>query len=87
MEEYLSVLIEKMSNYNIFEDSLGRAGLAFHPIRQGHEILLLAGAAAPIVASKTDEKWKIVAPAYISGAMNGQEWPSEPNMLEEFGFE
>lgn len=86
-ERYLNVLIEKMSNYSLFKDTSDRVGIAFHAIRPGSEIMLLAGASAPVVMSRCETRYQVVAPAYINGLMNGQEWPSNDESLDVFEIE
>jgi hypothetical protein len=76
---YYEALILKMEDYSLFKDSMGRIGLAFHTIQRHNKVILFEGASAPFIAAKNGCSWKLVAPASISGVMDGEQWDATEN--------
>ncbi|KAK8859748.1 heterokaryon incompatibility protein-domain-containing protein [Apiospora arundinis] len=62
----------------------GYIGRAHHTCREGDQVWLLAGADKPVVLRKQEETgtFRVVAPAFIAGAMDGELWPDEGKIEE-----
>ncbi|KAK7993829.1 hypothetical protein PG989_007210 [Apiospora arundinis] len=62
----------------------GYIGRAHHTCREGDQVWLLAGADKPVVLRKQEETgtFRVVAPAFIAGAMDGELWPDEGKVEE-----
>ncbi|KAM0335124.1 hypothetical protein ACHAQA_000162 [Verticillium albo-atrum] len=71
------------ANYALFVLDNGYIGIAFHNIRVGDKVMVLQGADCPVVLRASGDEWEFVAPCYVHGAMDGQLWPDDEEMLQD----
>ncbi|KAK7995057.1 hypothetical protein PG990_013830 [Apiospora arundinis] len=72
------------ADYAFIHLDSGYIGRAHHTCREGDQVWLLAGADKPVVLRKQEETgtFRVVAPAFIAGAMDGELWPDEDKVEE-----
>jgi hypothetical protein len=79
---YADRFIRLKANYAVFLLDTGFLGTAFHTCREGDELALLAGLNHPVILRRQhSNEFRIVAPAYCHGVMDGEVW-SERKMEE-----
>lgn len=80
-------LCHRLDRKKLFQTRDGRLGIASRSIRTGDSIVLLQGCNLPMVVRPEGNKWKLVAPAYITadGIMDGKLWKST-GPLQSFSF-
>ncbi|KAK8054590.1 heterokaryon incompatibility protein-domain-containing protein [Apiospora phragmitis] len=66
-------------NYAFIHLDSGHVGRAHHTCREGDKVYLLAGADMPVVLRRGGKEgtFRVVAPAFIVGAMDGELWPDK----------
>lgn len=57
-------------------------GRAHYSCAEGDDVYLLAGSDVPLVLRRDGDNYRVVAPAYIIGAMKGEYWPEDESTLE-----
>jgi hypothetical protein len=77
-------LVNKMEQYSVFTVGNDRFGIAFHTITKGDEIILFEASPAPFIVRQSNSTWNLVAPASITGMMDGEEWVSDSHGLQDF---
>jgi hypothetical protein len=85
---FLTAFIAKMEYYTAFMDSTGRFGIVLSRVSscRDYEVVLFEGSPAPFIASKSTGGCSLVAPASISGVMEGEAWPDDERSLCDFGI-
>ncbi|KAF8855186.1 hypothetical protein BDZ45DRAFT_692774 [Acephala macrosclerotiorum] len=74
-------------------DSSNTLGMAPHSIREGDHIALLAGLDVPMIIRPLENgHYRMIAPAYVCGIMEGQAWDSDweladGSLLQDLTFE
>ncbi|KAK6858183.1 hypothetical protein PG995_005882 [Apiospora arundinis] len=83
-EEVIQVAANFSVEYAFIHLDSGYIGRAHHTCREGDQVWLLAGADKPVVLRKQEETgtFRVVAPAFIVGAMDGELWPDEGKIEE-----
>lgn len=69
------------ANYAFFALSSGYKGVAWHNVRDGDEVFLLAGSPCPMVLRKHENGYRFVVGAYVHGVMYGEAWPENEDEL------
>ncbi|KAI0876050.1 heterokaryon incompatibility protein-domain-containing protein [Hypoxylon argillaceum] len=69
----------RLSNWSFLFIDTGHIGRAYFNSREGDSVALLAGSEVPFLLRVADEqdRYQVVAPAYICGMMQGQLWPED----------
>lgn len=78
--------LQMVSGRSLFVTEAGRVGMSTLVIRPGDEIALLTGEKLPYVIRKNlnrPDKYSLVAPCWLSGALMGEEWPGWNGQLED----
>ncbi|KAK4063849.1 hypothetical protein Trihar35433_8557 [Trichoderma harzianum] len=78
--------LQMVSGRSLFMTETGRVGMSTLVIRPGDEIALLTGEKLPYVIRKNldrPDKYSLVAPCWLSGALMGEEWPGWNGQLED----
>ncbi|KKP05309.1 hypothetical protein THAR02_02575 [Trichoderma harzianum] len=78
--------LQMVSGRSLFMTETGRVGMSTLVIRPGDEIALLTGEKLPYVIRKSldrPDKYSLVAPCWLSGALMGEEWPGWNGQLED----
>ncbi|KAM6476978.1 heterokaryon incompatibility protein-domain-containing protein [Trichoderma sp. SZMC 28011] len=78
--------LQMVSGRSLFMTETGRVGMSTFVIRPGDEIALLTGEKLPYVIRKNldcPDKYSLVAPSWLSGALMGEEWPGWNGQLED----
>ncbi|KAK6858249.1 HET-domain-containing protein [Apiospora arundinis] len=75
-------LVNDTAHYAFFALDTGHLGRAHHSCQLGDGIWLLAGCDWPLVLRRQGDSFRIVAPAYIVGIMEGELWPEDEDTLE-----
>ncbi|KAK7752516.1 hypothetical protein SLS62_005484 [Diatrype stigma] len=79
----IHVMIEVASHYALFLLDNGYLGLAYRTCQEGDQVFLLAGSDWPFVLRQDGNAFRLVAPAYVYGVMEGQLWPEDEGELEQ----
>jgi hypothetical protein len=58
-------------------------GTGFHSLIAGDAIVLLQGAEWPVVLRQIRSRWRLIGPAFVTGAMDGEAWTNESDDLDE----
>ncbi|KAI1449479.1 heterokaryon incompatibility protein-domain-containing protein [Annulohypoxylon stygium] len=70
--------------WTFFKTDSGAFGAGAHGITAGDKVALVAGTCMPaIVRYVHGDKYRIVAPVYICGIMQGEAWPKDTNNLRK----
>ena len=80
-------LCRRLDRKKLFQTRNGRFGIASKSIKSGDSIVLLQGCNLPMIVRPEGNKWRLIAPAYLSadGIMDGKLWkPDGP--FESFTF-
>ncbi|KAL5092201.1 hypothetical protein Trisim1_002086 [Trichoderma cf. simile WF8] len=78
--------LQMVSGRSLFMTKTGRVGMSTLVIHPGDEIALLTGEKLPYVIRKNfdrPDKYALVAPCWLSGALMGEEWPGWNGQLED----
>ncbi|KAF3074533.1 hypothetical protein CFAM422_003408 [Trichoderma lentiforme] len=78
--------LQMVSGRSLFTTETGRVGMSTLVIRLGDEIALLTGEKLPYVIRKSldyPDKYSLIAPCWLSGALTGEEWPGWNGQLED----
>ncbi|KAI9768467.1 MAG: hypothetical protein M1840_004876 [Geoglossum simile] len=76
------------SGHRIFFKTEGAyMGLGPRPMRTGDVVVLLSGLRLPMIARRSSTgQFRLIGPAYVHGMMNGERWPKDAGLLQEFTF-
>ncbi|KAL6695711.1 heterokaryon incompatibility domain-containing protein [Trichoderma pleuroticola] len=78
--------LQMVSGRSLFMTETGRVGMSTLVMRPGDEIALLTGEKLPYVIRKSldcPDKYTLVAPCWLSGALMGEEWPGWNGQLDD----
>lgn len=78
--------LELISDRSLFVTESGRIGLSTLVVREGDEIALFAGEKLPYLIRKSPSqpgRYTLVAPCWLSDAVNGEEWPGWSGKIED----
>ncbi|KAL6855643.1 heterokaryon incompatibility protein domain-containing protein [Trichoderma novae-zelandiae] len=79
-------LLQLVSGRSLFMTESGRVGLSTLMIRREDEVALFTGEKLPYMIRKSPEhfdRYALVAPCWVSGALKGEQWPDWDGDLEE----
>ena len=66
-----------LAHLNFDGKKLTSLGTCFHSVEAGDSIVLLEGAAWPVVLRRKGEKWNLISPAFVTGIMDGEAWSDD----------
>ncbi|KAI1266844.1 heterokaryon incompatibility protein-domain-containing protein [Xylariaceae sp. FL1019] len=75
--------VNELANYAMLSLSSGYLGIAFHTCQEGDRLALLAGSDVPFLLRPRGNAFRVVAPAYVHGMMQGELWPENEDGLED----
>ncbi|TLD07119.1 hypothetical protein PgNI_11074 [Pyricularia grisea] len=70
------------AHYAFIKLDNGLHGRAHYSCLEGDEVHLLPGVSFPMILRRQEDGFRVVAPAYIVGAMKGEFWPEDKSGLE-----
>lgn len=75
-------VVDRYSDYAFIALDCGFVGRAHHACEEGDDVYLLAGSDCPLVLRRRGDSSRVIAPAYIHGAMEGELWAEEEDELQ-----
>lgn len=75
-------IVDWYSEYAFIALDCGYVGRAHHTCEEGDDVYLLAGSDCPLVLRRQGGFYRVVAPAYVIGAMKGELWPNGQDELQ-----